>query len=116
MRYHRWALSLVLIVVRPAFPQTTAPAVYMGREIALTMHYTGAEWLTRESRQREEDCATMLKALNVKPGQTVCDLGCGNGFYTLKLAQLVGPTGKVLAVDIQPEMLEMLRARQEQAH
>jgi hypothetical protein len=55
------------------------PGTYMGREIAQTMHFTGAEWLTRESRQREEDCATMLKELNLTRGQTICDLGCGNG-------------------------------------
>ncbi len=82
---------------------------YFGREIAQTMHYTGAAWLTRESREREEDCTRMLAALNVKAGMTVCDLGCGNGFYTLKLAELVGPDGKVLAVDIQKPMLDMLR-------
>ena len=82
---------------------------YKGREIAQTMHYTGAAWLTRESREREEDCTTMLKALNVRTGQTVCDLGCGNGFYTLKLAKMVGPEGKVLAVDIQKPMLDLLR-------
>jgi ubiquinone/menaquinone biosynthesis C-methylase UbiE len=88
---------------------------YKGREIAQTMHYLGADWLTRESREREEDCTTMLKALNVKPGDVVCDMGCGNGFYTLKLANLVGPKGKVIAVDIQREMLLMLdeRAKQE---
>jgi ubiquinone/menaquinone biosynthesis C-methylase UbiE len=82
---------------------------YKGREIAQTMHYTGAAWLTRESREREEDCTTMLKALNVLPGQTVCDLGCGNGFYTLKVAKMVGREGKVLAVDIQKPMLDLLR-------
>ena len=38
---------------------------YMGREIAQTMHFTGAPWLVRESRQREEDCRTMLQALGV---------------------------------------------------
>ena len=81
---------------------------HMGREIAQTMHFTGAPWLVRESRQREEDCRTMLQALGVKPGQTVCDMGCGNGFYTLQLARLVGPRGCVYAVDIQPEMLQML--------
>jgi ubiquinone/menaquinone biosynthesis C-methylase UbiE len=81
---------------------------HFGREIAQTMHFTGAPWLVRESRQREEDCRTMLKALEVKPGQTVCDMGCGNGFYTLQLARLVGPQGLVYAVDIQPEMLQML--------
>jgi ubiquinone/menaquinone biosynthesis C-methylase UbiE len=84
---------------------------YKGREIAITMHYLGAPWLMREERQREEDCATLLKALNVKPGQVVCDMGCGNGFYTLQLARLVGEGGRVLAVDIQPEMLHMLDER-----
>ncbi len=84
---------------------------YMGREIAVTMHFTGAPWLVRDSREREEDCSTMLAQLQIKPGMTVCDMGCGNGFYTLELAKLVGSKGQVLAVDIQPEMLRMLEAR-----
>jgi SAM-dependent methyltransferase len=88
---------------------------YMGREIAQTMHYTGAPWLVRESREREEECSTMLKQLGIKPGQTICDMGCGNGFYTLKLAELVGETGQVLAVDIQPEMLRLLDEQNKEA-
>jgi len=88
---------------------------YLGREIAQTMHYTGAPWLVRESRQREEDCRMLLEALQLEPGQTVCDLGCGNGFYTLELARRVGPEGIVYAVDIQPEMLRLLVARARQA-
>jgi ubiquinone/menaquinone biosynthesis C-methylase UbiE len=84
---------------------------YKGREIAVTMHYLGAPWLMRDERQREEDCVMLLKALNLKPGQVVCDMGCGNGFYTLQLARLVGEGGRVLAVDIQPEMLHMLDER-----
>ena len=92
-----------------------APPRYMGREIATTMHYSGAEWLTRESRQREEDCKRLLQELHVKPGDAVCDMGCGNGFYTLKLAQLTGKSGKVYAVDIQQEMLDMLKERAKKA-
>lgn len=88
-----------------------APTRYMGRRIARTMHYLGAEWLVRDSREREEACSRLLAALPIEPGQTVCDLGCGNGFYTLKLAQRVGPRGEVWAVDIQPEMLDLLRER-----
>lgn len=94
--------------VDQSVPIPPAQTHHFGREIAQTMHYTGAPWLVRESRQREEDCRTMLKALGVKPGQTICDMGCGNGFYTLQLARLVGPKGLVYAVDIQPEMLQML--------
>jgi SAM-dependent methyltransferase len=88
---------------------------YYGRQIARTMHYLGAPWLVRESREREEDCQTLLRELDVKPGQNVCDMGCGNGFYALQLAKLVGPDGKVYAVDIQPEMLRLLRDRAEKA-
>jgi ubiquinone/menaquinone biosynthesis C-methylase UbiE len=82
---------------------------YKGREIAQTMHYLGAPWLTRESRDREEDCTTLLQALRIQPGDVVCDMGCGNGFYSLRIAPLVGDRGKVVAVDIQREMLEMLK-------
>jgi SAM-dependent methyltransferase len=84
---------------------------FKGREIAQTMHFTGAPWLVRESRQREEDCRLLIEALAIQPGQTVCDMGCGNGFYTLELARRVGPRGRVYAVDVQPEMLRMLLGR-----
>ena len=87
---------------------------YMGRTIAPAMTYEGAPWLIREEREKEERCTSVLKALSIRPGMTVCDMGCGNGFYSLKLAKLVGPRGNVLAVDIQPEMLTLLRARSEQ--
>jgi ubiquinone/menaquinone biosynthesis C-methylase UbiE len=84
---------------------------YYGRRIATTMHYLGAPWLTRDSRVREEDCETLLGALKIQPGQTVCDMGCGNGFYSLPMAKLVGEKGKVIAVDIQREMLGLLKDR-----
>jgi len=88
---------------------------YKGREIAVTMHYAGAPWLTRDSREREEECSTMLKQLNLQPGQVICDMGCGNGFYTLPMAKAVGKTGKVYAVDIQQEMLHLLSERAKEA-
>lgn len=88
---------------------------FKGRKIAQTMHYLGAEWLTRDSREKEERTSLLLKNLGLKPGATACDLGCGNGYYTLKMAKIVGEEGKVLAVDIQPEMLRFLKARAEEA-
>jgi ubiquinone/menaquinone biosynthesis C-methylase UbiE len=102
----------------PAVPRAVAPddvppplTDYMGRTIARTMHYTGAPWLVRGEREREERASQMLKALRVKPGQVVCDLGCGNGYHTLTLAKMVGPRGRVLAVDVQREMLLLLKQR-----
>ncbi len=96
-------------------PQWPPPArqSYMGRTIARTMHYTGAEWLMRETREREERCSLLLTNLGLQPGHTVCDMGCGNGYYALRIAQVIGNNGTVLAVDIQAEMLELLRKRME---
>src|SRR5262245_18150153 len=87
---------------------------YMGRRIAQTMHYSGAQWLTRDNREQEERCSLMLANLGVKQGMTICDMGCGNGFYSLQLAKMTGEAGRVHAVDIQPEMLKMLKARGEE--
>ncbi len=84
---------------------------YMGRRIADYMGYEGAPWLIRETRELEENPSVVLEQLGLKPGMVVCDLGCGNGFYTLAMAQKVAPGGKVLAVDIQPEMLQLLSRR-----
>ena len=84
---------------------------YQGRKIAQTMHYSGAEWLIRNEREREERCTLMWANLGVKPGMTVCDMGCGNGFHALRLARMVGKSGAVLGVDIQPEMLKLLQKR-----
>ncbi|MCP3916459.1 MAG: class I SAM-dependent methyltransferase [bacterium] len=102
----------------PPATQDAAPAMaeeprthYRGRRIARTMHWRGAEWLLRETREDEESSERMLAALDVREGATVCDLGCGNGFHALPLARAVGESGKVLGVDIQPEMLRMLAER-----
>lgn len=88
---------------------------YKERRIAPYMTWHGAVWLTRPERAQEEQTDKLLSALKIKPGQTVCDLGCGNGYYTLELARMVGPKGKVLAVDIQQEMLHLLDLRVKEA-
>ncbi len=92
-------------------PRKTQPSWYLGRQIAPTMSADGAEWLIRKSRVREEQPRKLLEALQIKRGQQVCDFGCGNGYHTLPLAREVGPRGKVFAVDIQQEMLDLLNAR-----
>jgi ubiquinone/menaquinone biosynthesis C-methylase UbiE len=107
---------LSLAAQEPASKQEKIPPgvkVYKGRQVAQTMHYLGAEWLTRDSREQEERCSLMLTNLGAKRGMTICDMGCGNGFYSVQLAKMVGPQGKILAVDIQPEMLKLLKERAE---
>jgi len=77
------------------------------------MHHAHAAWLTRGKREAEENSSLLLENLGLKEGMTVCDMGCGNGYHTLRLARLVGEKGRVLAVDIQPEMLDLLKERAE---
>lgn len=84
---------------------------YMGREIAQVMSYHGAGWLERPEREREERTTKLMPALKVKPGDVVADVGAGSGYHTVRLAKLVGPKGKVYAVDIQPQMLMILGKR-----
>jgi len=47
----------------------------------------------------------------VKPGMTVLDIGCGMGFFSLGMAKMVGPEGKVLSLDLQDQMLRVLKRR-----
>jgi ubiquinone/menaquinone biosynthesis C-methylase UbiE len=81
----------------------------MGRRIADVMSWEGAEWLFRETRVEEEQPEAMLDALKIPRGATVADVGAGAGYHSIRLARRVGPKGTVLATDIQPEMLRMLR-------
>ena len=91
-------------------------ARYLGREVAHTMHWRGATWLLRATREDEENGEFLRRWLAVQTGQTVCDLGCGNGYHTLPLAKVVGSAGRVFAVDLQPEMLTLLQKRLNDAH
>src|SRR5262245_13696171 len=75
------------------------------------MSHEGASWLGRPERLEEERTDKLLKLLPVKPGMTVVDLGAGSGYYTFPLAERVGPKGKVLAVDVQKEMLDIIQRR-----
>jgi ubiquinone/menaquinone biosynthesis C-methylase UbiE len=73
------------------------------------MSYEGADWLTRPERIQEEDPDRMLLALDIKKGSTVADVGAGVGYHVWRMAELVGPTGKVIAEDIQEGMIRLLK-------
>ncbi len=86
---------------------------YMGREIAHVMGFgpggQGAEWLERAVREKEEKLSLLIKSLDLKPGLVIADIGAGSGVISVLMAEKVLPGGKVLAVDVQQEMLDRLR-------
>ncbi len=82
-----------------------------GRPIANVMSHAGADWLDRPEREAEERPDRAVEALGLWPGAVVADLGAGSGYFTVRLARRVGPSGRVFAADIQPEMLSLLRRR-----
>jgi ubiquinone/menaquinone biosynthesis C-methylase UbiE len=81
---------------------------FQGREIAHVMGHQAADWLERAEREKEERPDLLLPALKLRQGEAVADIGAGTGYYTRRLANLVGTNGTVYAVEIQQEMLDIL--------
>jgi ubiquinone/menaquinone biosynthesis C-methylase UbiE len=87
---------------------------YMSREISFVMGHRGAAWLERPERAVEEQPDRVVEGMALAPDAVVADIGAGSGYFTFRLARAV-PDGRVLAVDVQPEMLEILETRMAEA-
>jgi len=97
------AATLTLVAQQPGVHPVS------GRVYARTMSVDGAPWLDRREREDEEEPGLALRLLRVKKGATVADIGAGSGYYSIRLAKIVGPMGKVYATDIQAGMLTILQ-------
>lgn len=117
----RTAIVLLLLVAgctrstpsgAPAPPPTPEerdpPGTHLGRVLARPIGPGGISWLDREGRERVQKPEHVLDVLGVGPGQVVADVGCGSGYFTVRMAKRVGPSGKVYATDVQEEMLASL--------
>ncbi len=107
----------LLAAVLAAGLAAQAPGVHpiSGRRYAPVMGYQGAPWLERSEREEEEAPDVALNVLKIPKGASVADIGAGSGYITVRLAARVGPTGRVFANDVQPQMLDMLARRLERA-
>ncbi|HEY4596640.1 MAG TPA: methyltransferase domain-containing protein [Thermoanaerobaculia bacterium] len=118
-RWTAWLLAL-LVAIGAACAQAPAehPAAETGspgaaasakREPANVMSWEKADWLEREGRAENEKPELVMQAMDLKPGMTVAEIGAGTGFFSRRIAKVVGPKGKVYAEDIQPQMLDLLK-------
>lgn len=83
---------------------------FHGREIAKVMGHPAIGWLERTEREQEEAPSKAIAAIDLAPDAVLADIGAGSGYYSFRLSEKV-PKGKIVAVDIQPEMLDFLRKK-----
>lgn len=85
----------------PVFPAPDRPVARI----------VSARWSTEDARDRKNEAGEVMDKARIAPGMTVADIGAGEGYYTIRLAQRVGPTGRVLAEDIVPATRDALAER-----
>lgn len=100
------------------FPWTTSakePPEEHGHDATIHHRFDDVERWTKvfddPKRDRWQKPEKVIRFLGISPGQSVADLGAGTGYFTVHLARVVGPTGKVYAVDIEPALVDHLRGR-----
>jgi ubiquinone/menaquinone biosynthesis C-methylase UbiE len=85
------------------FPKAYRPVSALG----------SSEFSSEVQRDTVNEAQTVMDLANIRPGMTVADIGAGNGYYTVRLAERVGPKGRVLAQDIDRQALQRLGQRVE---
>ena len=106
--WNRAALAAVLALAgcraHPAEPHFPAAQ----RDVAPIV---GGTFSTEDARDRSGEAEEVMQLAGVKPGMSVADVGAGEGYYTVRLAKVVGPKGRVLAEDIVPDVRDALSDR-----
>src|SRR6187402_3856358 len=102
------AVSVAIVICAGVLVEAQRRHPVSGRVFAPVMGVGGAGWLERPEREAEEAPSKALAALELKPGMVVADIGAGSGYYTTRMAKLVGTSGRVFATDIQQGMLDLL--------
>ncbi len=101
--------TLLTAAVLMGWPRVSAQVAEQHRPPESTSEYIKSlEEPEREAWQKPDE---VVEKLELKPGEVVADLGAGSGYFTVRLARAVGPSGKVYAIDIDPEMLAYVAGR-----
>lgn len=103
-------LILLVLAACRAEPQPSRIFPAAGRDVAPIV---SDAYSTEDARDRMGEAEEVMRLAGVAPGMSVADVGAGEGYYTVRLAPLVGPRGRVLAEDIVPETRDRLAQRVE---
>jgi ubiquinone/menaquinone biosynthesis C-methylase UbiE len=102
-------LAAAVAAAVPAWPQAAAtPSQMRHRHENPTAYMASLDDPRRDAYQKPDE---VIKALALRPGEVVADIGAGTGYFALRFAQAVGDAGRVYAVDISPEMVKHLNRR-----
>jgi arsenite methyltransferase len=113
MRFKVWTgilpmLTLLLVSALASAQQKSMPPRTQDRPLDSRI-----ETMERAQRDEWQKPDEVVKALDLKPGDVVADVGAGSGYFTRRLAKVVAPAGKVYAVDVAADILAYLKERAE---
>src|SRR5438045_9276106 len=112
--WSRAAAAAALIALAACRAQPSAPRFPSAhRDVAPIV---GDDFSTEDARDRVGEAEQVMELAGVKRGMSVADVGAGEGYYTIRLAPVVGGKGRVLAEDIQPAVRDALSDRVRRAH
>ncbi len=117
--FSRWfsrVLAGVVFVTAAVVLQGQAPAQYGGQHGLLPNVTEYLDQLERPERDQYQKPAEVIQALGLKPGMVVADLGSGSGYFTRRFVEAVTETGKVYAIDVEPEALKHVKDSVEHMH
>lgn len=116
MMLRRLVLAAVLASSPPALGAEPsgppgAPAAAFPKPDRPVAEIVSPRWASDAERDAVDEVGQVARTMRIAPGETVADVGAGSGYYTLKLAKLVGPEGRVFAQDVTPRYLAELERR-----
>jgi ubiquinone/menaquinone biosynthesis C-methylase UbiE len=104
----------------PASTPTTTPSASAATSAPLVHRFEHADQWAKQfddpARNAWQKPADVIAAMKITAGMTVADIGAGTGYFEPWLSRAVGPTGKVLALDVEPDMVRYITERAAREH
>ncbi len=111
-------LAILLAVISPACAEEVGPIAPAGASAEAfpkpdrpVAEIVSPIWATETQRDKVDESGQIIRAMGLKPGMSVADLGAGSGYHTVRLARALGPESRIYAEDVMPDYLTGLQRR-----